>query len=341
MSELKILVVGLLIVTAGCTGVASNETPTAEETSEPVKTPTPNPETSTPTSTPHATEPPTETPTETATPEPRVDPNNPYGKELLTVYADQSRMDRDVGPILRDALEFWDQNAAEYAGYDIAYTTTNTKAAADVVIVFEPVDRCGAHPVDENYTGCADTIKNDAPDTVSVEIDPDQSNPGIRDTLIHELGHTLGLSHDDEPQNYMGEFSPSPFQQEPMRVYVSSERGNVPSSVDREIERALNFYGSTEEIDRDQLSWKRVGHPDEAHFIIHYNSRSEACGERYPISCASMGRYGDQYKITLSGLDSSVIAWHVVFHMAPSFYEDIPEKFAPDADRDTRERWYY
>lgn len=302
------------------------EAPTAISETTPTSTPI-----ETPTETPTVE---TSTPTETATPEPEVDPDNPYRKETLTVYINESLTDRDMTPLVRGALDYWEANAETHAGYNISYRIIDEESTADVHVKFEPVEECGlTAPVDGEYLGCADLVEDQAPDTANVIVSNKTSNPITKETLIHEIGHTLGLDHDDEPQQYM-RHSVGVFDSQPTKIHLRSEHGNFPKTIEREVAKALDFF-----TDHTDLNWKFVDSPEEAHVIVHYDSYGDSCGFDRGGSCTGEGDYQNQVQITLSGLDSSVVAWHVGYIIAPEFFDERPDDLEPDADRDTREGW--
>lgn len=134
-----------------------------------------------------------------------VDPDNPYGQETLVVASAHAPNDSHH-TMTEDALEYWEGNTSdEYADYPIEYEYEPTAEDPDIRIRWvTEIDSCGEND-HENLAGCADLVTNDreVPETVVVRVETDHSRAETIATLKHELGHTLGLTHDDEPQEVM------------------------------------------------------------------------------------------------------------------------------------------
>ena len=64
------------------------------------------------------------TATQTPTPTPTWDgdPDNHFRERTLTVaLADEAGTGRDYAPLVREALDYWEQNAAQFAGFPVEY----------------------------------------------------------------------------------------------------------------------------------------------------------------------------------------------------------------------------
>ncbi len=343
--DLRVTVTVLLVVLAGCTGFDSVGTPTptpqSTDPSDTTATPTPTP-TVTETPTPTATPSPTSTPTPTPDP---IHPANPYGSELLSVYVNDSMVDRDTSSAVRRALNYWETNSLDYAGYPIEYTLVESRTEADVVISFEDLTVCGYETVvDGVYYGCADAVDpyGDAPDPVTIEIHYNLSTPQMVSTLIHEFGHTLGLGHSDDPQQYMSEHSPVGTEFDPVRVYVRSPDADLPLGVENEIEAALYYFTDHESLsDAEEINWTFVDDVENATVAVTYHHTDGPCGFDDGGSCSRTGaEYRDQFQVHLVQLDDTV-AWHLAYHLAAQIFPegDVPEILSPDTDRSERERF--
>jgi hypothetical protein len=128
---------------------------------------------------------------------------NPWGKEQLSVGLVQQVYARhDIHDIVKEALGYWEQNAQTFAGYDISFRYRPNSDEVDIQIVLvSEIRTCGEHSGE--YAGCADILEGRSPNTAEIRIVDGYRREWMVKTLIHELGHTLGLDHDDEPAHLM------------------------------------------------------------------------------------------------------------------------------------------
>lgn len=129
---------------------------------------------------------------------------NPYQSSPVTVTAHYATDDAsDQSLAIQEAIEYWNHHAHQYAGFPITYDFHPDAAEADVTIVFvDDITACD-DMIERRVLGCAPLISQIAPATVTIHVVIDQSHAQLRLTIKHELGHTLGLDHDDDPQDIM------------------------------------------------------------------------------------------------------------------------------------------
>lgn len=191
--------VSLLLILAGCSGGEVTQTPTPTGQEPAAGTPEPT-ESSTTTDT--AT--PTERSTPTATPLPE-EARNPWEKQPVTVaIVKEHDESRNFEPQVREALEFWQQNATNATSFGIRYRLIEDSEEADIIIrLVKDISACGFE-ADEETVGCAPRLTHigAAEERTDVRIETGYDNESTITIIKHELGHTLGLDHNDEDSHW-------------------------------------------------------------------------------------------------------------------------------------------
>lgn len=140
-----------------------------------------------------------------STPTPTPKPDNPWEKLPITVGLNREVSGaRGSNEMIQEALTYWEENAEVYAGFPIEFTYNPNSDDADIMInVVEEISECGSHDTDHRTVGCAPRITGTPPATADVRIVADLEGEHLQKILKHEIGHTLGLDHDAEPQSIM------------------------------------------------------------------------------------------------------------------------------------------
>ena len=133
---------------------------------------------------------------------------HPLAGEATVAVVDRSDSDHDLGALADEAMAFWSDSAARHAGFEVTFRRTGDDPP-DVKIEFldgrEDLDGCRQYSSEE-VLGCAPLVREgdriDRPLTAEV-VARRRPYGDVLTTTQHELGHILGLGHNDEPAYIM------------------------------------------------------------------------------------------------------------------------------------------
>ena len=286
---------------------------------------------------------------------------NPWGSDPVVVaVADQARTGREWAPLVREAAAFWEANAERFAGYPIDYEVRPDATDPDIVIEFvDTVPECDGAG---DAAGCAPLITDsrqiDRPETVSVRTGFSDSSTVT--VIQHELGHTLGLTHDDAPAEVMAsrmvlDTEPLPNATErdfawddpEFAVYVDSDSASDPDGFRAQVQRALDYYEDDPPGMPTNLTFTLVDDPDDAEIVVRpvdtspCGSGAASCGGTAgwdPDGDGAVETYSE-LRISLVDLDTDAVGWHVGYWLAFGFgAEPDSEKPPPFRDASYEER---
>jgi hypothetical protein len=288
---------------------------------------------------------------------------NPWGDGPIVVGV-ESPPGRDVVPLVRTATAYWEANAERYAGYAVDYEVEPDASNPDLVIRFrDEITGCER----SNHTaGCAPYITRAGQirRPVTVEIKTGLSDASTVQVVEHELGHTLGLGHDDEPQAVMRTGvtlttlpQPNatergfPWADDEFTVYIDTADAPDPDAARQQVHEALGYYARGAPGAPDNLTFRVVDDPD-AELVIRYATASSctagagSCGSSRgpdPDGDGASERYS-QFTVTVVGVDTAAVGWHAGYWLAAAFGTEAdaekPPPFRDASYDDRRSEWW-
>ncbi len=137
-----------------------------------------------------------------------ADDSHPFAGETVTVRVDQ-RTDspHNLGEVTETVLSFWASNSERYTGFAVEFELVET-GTPDVVLAYAdgPEGCSDVEGYSDRVLGCAPVLRPDTsvPEpSVARVVAGTRPVGGVRTTAKHEVGHLLGLGHDDEPREVM------------------------------------------------------------------------------------------------------------------------------------------
>lgn len=285
------------------------------------------------------------------------DPDNPWRESELVVAVENDRS-RDVVPLVGEALEYWETNSERYAGYPISYELDPDAEDPDIVISF--VDRVGECGPEEHTAGCAPVLTEPSQvrRPVQITIRHGFSNRSTVAVIEHEVGHTLGLTHRDEPRSVMRAKTnlttlprpdaterAVPWDSPELTVYLdlsnvaSSERAETKS----QIFHALNYFDrGADGTVPENVTFFLTDNRTAADVVISFDGAacttdSGSCGwlqGHDPDGDGELETYS-RLEVRLVNLDTEVVGWHVGRWLGRGFGFDEEADYPPVLEEDT------
>ncbi|WP_255198591.1 matrixin family metalloprotease [Halorarius litoreus] len=296
------------------------------------------------------------------------DVDNHFRESTLTVAVNVSAdTDRDFRPMLRDALDYWEANAEQYAEFPIEYVVDPDAESPDLEVRFvDDIEQCGP---EEHTAGCAPIIETpeQVRRPVTVRVRASYSESSTVSVLKHELGHTLGLRHGDAPETVMQQRSQlttlpqpdateraMPWADPELSVYVDDT--NVSrrerDETERQVAGALGYFADgADGTVPDNVSFVRTENRTAADVTIVFAESAPctngggSCGSirgRDPDGDGALETY-TRLDIVVAGVDPEARGWHVGFWLARGFgvtESELPEPLATDDPAVRRSEWW-
>lgn len=301
------------------------------------------------------------------------DPDSTYpyhdpwpGEGPVTVSINNSiAPDRSLVPLVRDALQYWQENQDEFGDYQVEWKLEPDNRDADIEVRFvNSIAECGDE-FSDNFIGCASILEPTylAEDQEVVRIGAGYTDESTVKLLKHEFGHLYGRTHGEDPMPIMSatqetELLPRPnvsekpyaFESAPLEIYINYSTFSDPDSrVRAQVEHAVDYYNDhPDEYRPSSVSLSFTRDKAEAEVIIEerdLDCQSGGCSDVFyygfdPDGDDAFESYSTMY-IQLSNLDLETYGWHTGYWLSLAF-QAYPrsEVFHPDTDYDGRRNWW-
>ncbi|AFK19600.1 matrixin [Haloferax mediterranei ATCC 33500] len=360
-----------LVVLAGCTapvtpnedgGTVTTSSPTTPVTETPPDNVTPETTPTTPKAGLTSTLEPTPESTATATP---ASGFGPWGSEPVVIAVEAPNDGRNYTSMVNEATTFWEANDARYLGSEIDYEVDADARNPDLVVRFsDDIPECSGQV---DAVGCAPYITDerqiDRPTTAYIRTGfGDDSTVEI---IEHELGHTLGLTHGDEPAELMNATGilhtlprtnatekAFPWDDPNFTVYVNDTGAADPNAARDQVRHAFDYYADGAPGMPDNLTFTYVDDPESADVKISFTETSSCVAGA--TSCAAASGYDpdgdkaletyDTLRVVLVDLDTDAVGWHVGYwtahYLGAEDDEDKPDPFQNATYSEQRSEWW-
>jgi hypothetical protein len=277
-------------------------------------------------------------PDTTATPAPG---ESPFPDRTLVVgISNEVNDSREFEPLVAEAIAYWEATTEQYAGYEVDYRLDPDAEDPDFEVRFvASIDECGTE--DGHPAGCAPVIekRGQFDPTHDVRIQGGFSDSSTLEVLKHEFGHTLGLTHDDEPQSVMAAESvlttlprtdavnkSYAWESNPLSVYMdfSAAPDEQHEELERQVTEALAYFErGAEGAVPDDVSFVRTDDRSAADIVIQVDGENPCQRDRG--SCRYAGgldpdgdgklETSETVAVYVLALDAEAVGWHVGRHV--------------------------
>lgn len=286
---------------------------------------------------------------------------NPWGKETVVIGVNATGTGYDhsrnyTGPIGAGVAYWTHDRVARYGDYPVNFTFDPGATHPDIEIrVVDSLYACGFQASTHGYRGCAPVLHaSEAPaDPVVVRVSATQTDRNLQTAVSHELGHVLGLGHQDEPAWLMshgdgsGSVTDAKDRANPwghsgaIRVAVRDDFANQ-YAVDHGVANAVTFYNAHRSTYLPPgTRFVLVDHWYEAD-IIFQNGPPPGGGSPTVVGQSAPTVYGRDWDndpamemytaayIDLSGVPSNQVGWHAGYWLGRLTNNDdthLPEQY--------------
>lgn len=285
----------------------------------------------------------------------------PWGTGPVVVAVNDSAAgNRSVVPLVEAAVDYWNRNSLQYGEYGAQFRVVPNASEPDVVVRFREVVPCQG---ETGWLGCAPVYNatSDAAAPSYVDVRTGYTNDSTTQTLKHEFGHLLGLTHGDDPSPLMNASHDAvrlpapnvsqrsnPWPDDTVTVYVDygDEPGDRRETIAAQVDRTLDYYeGGADGHVPANVTFVRVETASEADVVVSFpadptcRNGAGSCGRTFGRDVDADGRLEHYTKsqIEISGVQPDAVGWHLGYWLGSALgatdRSELPPPFRSDDNR--------
>lgn len=287
---------------------------------------------------------------------------NPWGTEPVVVGVRPSD-DATYVATVRNATAYWERVDERYLGFPVEYEVRPDASDPDVVVSF--VAELPACEGAADAAGCAPLVRDRVDDRPAMAYVRTGFAPASRLLVTkHELGHTLGLDHDDPPADVMAAESvlytrPQPNATErafpwadaEFVVAVNASGADDPAGAREQVGHALDYYERGPEGVPANVTFVRASDAPPEVIVRVGEGGCEAPGPGSCVRTRGTDPDGDgaieEYTgltVVVDGVETAAVGWHVGYWLAHGLGMEAdaekPPPFRAATREERRSRWW-
>lgn len=277
----------------------------------------------------------------------------------------EAQTNRNFSRMLRPALAYWTLRSSKYTNRDVTFRYTPNLWQADIKVrVVDSIEFCDGSS--EVTVGCArlgsidDALQGEQ---VSLRIEKGYSASSTRQVIKHELGHVLGIDHNEEPIPLMNASSlyytveqknaterENPWRNQTLAVYVKHNAAYSDRLAKSEVSEALQYYengagGWMAENKTPNFVWAES--KESADIVFNLTSEnacgfdtSGICGSRYGVDPDGDGalEYYTHATVVVASLPKDNAGWWagamLGYSMGATEKSELPKPFRDQENAD-------